>query len=518
MVAPIPVLDLFAGPGGLSEGFSAFQDGEKKHPFRVMLSIEKDFTAHETLELRAFFRQFNDSEVPFEYYSYLRKEITKSELFDKYPENAITAKAQSWLAELGSEKFPKEIVDEKIKTALAGSKTWVLIGGPPCQAYSIVGRSRMKNDKKIDFENDKRHLLYKQYLRIVATHQPPIFIMENVPGILSSKINGENTFTKILKDLKNPKSVFPDEFKSSSQNSLLEYRIYSLVKSVRDESELHPKDYIIECEKFSIPQKRHRIILLGIRSNLPCFSVPALEEKQGLTTVREVIGDLPKIRSGISKEKDSWSVWVKAIKDIINSEWFNKDNIDPLIKFEISSAIQKLQTEMGRGSDFISGNINGLLYEPDWFYDLKLAGICNHQSRRHMKSDLQRYFFAACYSQLFGKSPKLENFPDHLLPNHKNVRLGVDGEMFADRFRVQLGDKPATTITSHISKDGHYFIHPDSRQCRSLTVREAARLQTFPDNYFFEGNQTMQYHQVGNAVPPLLARQIANVVYQILFS
>lgn len=149
-----------------------------------------------------------------------------------------------------------------------------------------------------------------------------------------------------------------------------------------------------------------------------------------------------------------------------------------------------------------------------WLRDPKLDGVSQHESRSHMASDLHRYMFAACFAQLQGYSPKLRLFPPKLLPNHKNM----DSEEipFVDRFRVQLGGEPSTTVVSHICKDGHYYIHPDPSQCRSLTVREVARLQTFPDSYFFEGNRTQQYHQVGNAVPPLLARQIAEVVLDFM--
>ena len=145
-----------------------------------------------------------------------------------------------------------------------------------------------------------------------------------------------------------------------------------------------------------------------------------------------------------------------------------------------------------------------------WIHDPRLGGVAQHEARSHMASDLHRYMFAACFARLQGYSPKLGLFPPKLLPDHANV--DSDDIPFVDRFRVQLAGGPSSTVVSHICKDGHYFIHPDPSQCRSLTVREAARLQTFPDSYFFEGNRTQQYHQVGNAVPPWLARQIADVV------
>jgi DNA (cytosine-5)-methyltransferase 1 len=129
-----------------------------------------------------------------------------------------------------------------------------------------------------------------------------------------------------------------------------------------------------------------------------------------------------------------------------------------------------------------------------------------------MRSDLERYFFASAFAALQGKSPSAEDYPAELAPAHENWSTGK----FADRFRVQRWDAPSTTITSHISKDGHYFIHPDPLQCRSLTVREAARLQTVPDNYFFKGGRTAQYVQVGNAVPPLLAHHIGEALFSLL--
>ena len=153
----------------------------------------------------------------------------------------------------------------------------------------------------------------------------------------------------------------------------------------------------------------------------------------------------------------------------------------------------------------------------DWFWDDRLTVALNHEARSHRDDDLHRYLFASCFAAENGRAPSLGDFPSGLLPDHANaIDAAVEGDQFADRFRVQCKGRPATTITCHISKDGHYYIHPDPIQCRSLTVREAARIQTFPDNYFFCGPRTSQYHQVGNAVPPLLARSIAGIVHGVL--
>jgi DNA (cytosine-5)-methyltransferase 1 len=151
-----------------------------------------------------------------------------------------------------------------------------------------------------------------------------------------------------------------------------------------------------------------------------------------------------------------------------------------------------------------------------WLNDPRMDSVCNHETREHMPTDHHRYLFAAAFAAVRGVSPRLRDFPQGLLPEHNNVAASLGHANFADRFRVQVADQPGSTVLSHIAKDGHYFIHPDPFQARSLTVREVARLQTFPDNYAFFGNRGEQYTQIGNAVPPLLSFQIAEVVADVL--
>jgi DNA (cytosine-5)-methyltransferase 1 len=518
MLLQIPVIDVFAGPGGLGEGFASLQDNDGRRPFKVCLSIEKDPAVYKTLQLRSFFRQFNHGSIPDDYYKYLRGNIGKEELFKKYPTEANNAEREVWLAELGSERVNRQEVDMRIRDALSGSEKWVLIGGPPCQAYSLVGRSRMKRVKPHEFEKDKRHLLYREYLNIIAVHGPPIFTMENVPGMLSSMVNGENIFEKILHDLRNPTDAILELNKSKDKpDKNYVYRIYSLVKSADDSHSLKPADYIIRSEEYGIPQSRHRVILLGIRSDLN-IKPSCLTKRGEKVPMWCAISDLPALRgrlsNRLSKEKDSYECWKSIFESVPESQWFSDPCINDALKNKLESVAKDNNAPLDVGSEFALYSRKPDLF-PDWYYDEKLGGVNNHLSRSHMRADLYRYLFASCFAKVHGRSPKMCDFPETLLPKHDNVRNAVIGQMFCDRFRVQLEGKPSTTITSHISKDGHYYIHPDPIQCRSLTVREAARLQTFPDNYFFEGPRTIQYHQIGNAVPPLLARQIAEIVHKI---
>jgi DNA (cytosine-5)-methyltransferase 1 len=516
LMAHIPVIDLFAGPGGLGEGFSGLGRTEGKSHFKIHLSIEKDSFAHKTLEVRSFFRQFPNG-VPDEYYAYMRGEINLNDLFNnlKFQREIKQAKMEAWKAELGSEDFPHTEIDRRITSALGGEKNWVLIGGPPCQAYSVVGRSRRKGIKDYQPENDKRTRLYLEYLEIIASHWPAVFVMENVKGLLSSTLFHNRIFEGILKDLSSPAQALQREGRLTKLKVSHDYSIYSLVcRSMFGDAD--PTDFIVKCEEYGIPQARHRVILLGVRDNLGPI-LPSVLHKQQPIPVSDVLDGIPPLRSGLSKVDDSSSDWITVLKDSLNLQWIDNSRIsggDKVHSLLVSTLKNISSPPLDRGGEFLSVQPT-TKYASRWFLDSRINGICNHSTRGHLVKDLYRYLYAACYAKVHSRSPELDNFPKELLPEHRNVEKALKEGLFSDRFRVQVWDRPSTTVTCHISKDGHYYIHPDPIQCRSLTVREAARLQTFPDNYFFVGPRTSQYTQVGNAVPPLLAKQIAKIVLEI---
>lgn len=503
------IIDLFAGPGGLGEGFAAYKNG---YIFDIALSAEMESSAYKTLTLRSFFRKIRgDQKALNAYYSFCESADSPhpSELFPLAWKAAQAEAHQLTLGDPGHNKQLDELLDQ---AKLHEDKT-VLIGGPPCQAYSLVGRARNMGKQDYVAENDHRHFLYKEYLRILHRSRPAVFVMENVKGILSAQVGGKLVFHDILRDLTDPG-------KALGKRSGARYTIHSLVSRVKfatgdNPEELDASEFIIKAEKFGIPQARHRVILLGVREDLGYDGTKFLRES-GQLFVQDAFSGMPLLRSKLSTD-DSDKKWHEAMHRHANNLY--KDALDKgmgTLAAELKAGMIRMNGNLGTGAlRFPRQNTSqGQTSFHKWVNDPKLNVWLNHETRSHMSSDLARYYFTAVFGQTFNRSPKghLDFSLKGLAPEHANWESGK----FADRFRVQLQNAPSTTVTSHIAKDGHYFIHPDPRQCRSLTVREAARLQTFPDNYFFQGNRTQQYHQVGNAVPSLLANKIAHVVSAIL--
>ena len=508
-VSGINVVDIFAGPGGLGEGFSSFKAivGNKTvSPFRIALSAEKECTARETLRLRAFFRRLGRaSNVPDAYYEYLRGERTLGSLAADHRVEWEAAEHEAMLLELGPET---ERLHRQIKASINVAKPWVLIGGPPCQAYSLVGRARNRGNDGYQPESDHRHFLYREYLQILSGLKPNVFIMENVKGILTATIDGERIFKKILCDLHDPG-------KALNGRSGPLYDIYPLSP---DSGLAYPADdrpdhgrFVVRSEEHGIPQGRHRVILMGVRRDLAGCRPRGLPTS-GIVPLCNVIKDLPPLRSGISKVKDVAEEWASELErqrvrviDAIGKRSWLTDVKDALRGVHFRSGLARSSCRVP--------DRRCKIYRPDWYLDPRLGLTLNHSTRGHMGDDLGRYLFCSVYAQVNdGHSPTSVLFPPKLAPSHVSWDVGH----FADRFRVQAMNRPASTVTSHLAKDGHHFIHWDPTQCRSLTVREAARAQTFPDNYFFLGSRTEQYIQVGNAVPPLLARSIAEAVWNCL--
>lgn len=496
MADRVQVVDIFAGPGGLAEGFASVRE-DAGRPFRIALSVEKEASAFNTLRLRSFYRQFEDP-APESYYDYMAGRISRDEMIRLHPvewQHACQETHQLQVGAAGTNEVLDPLLD---KVAAEAGGSCVLVGGPPCQAYSLVGRARNKGIAGYVPGEDHRHFLYREYIRILKRLNPAVFVMENVKGILSSRVDGDAIFERVLEDLRCAGGK-PDS-----------YRIIRLAPNDG------PSGYVIRSELHGVPQARHRVILLGVRSDLAIGNIQPRLESAPSVTVADAIGGLPALRSGLSRGRDDPERWAEiaalgcrlAAQACARMSGRSGKVAGRLT--EAGYAIEQGGAALERSSTKTARPVNTQLAA--WLCDERLGSLPNHHARGHMPDDLARYAFVAAFAELWERSPKADEFPNELAPAHANWNSGK----FVDRFRAQRWDAPSSTITSHISKDGHYFIHPDPEQCRSLTVREAARLQTFPDNYFFEGNRTAQYVQVGNAVPPLLAHQIATLVAKIL--
>lgn len=406
-------LDLFAGAGGLSEGF--IQAG-----FRPIAHVEADVAACATLKTRQVFHWLKQQNNLEPYVRYLNGNIGRNQLWNEAPPEVLNSIINEFI---GPDSIDR--IFSQVDKALKGQSIDLIIGGPPCQAYSIIGRARG------NMKDDPRNHLYIQYVEFLKHYQPKYFVFENVLGLLSARDpDGELYLEKMTK-----------LFKEVGYS--VEYKILNAVD-------------------FGVLQNRKRIILIGKKGRDHKDFYPELSINIPKATVNDALADLPEIKAGegshlpceISHSQSQWLVQAN-IKTNLPVTW--------------------------------------------------------HQSRPNTKQDLEIYKFAV---KKWDKHKKRLNYNDlpERLKSHKVT------SSFTDRFKVVASDLEAShTVVAHMSKDGHHYIHPDIKQNRSLTPREAARLQTFPDSYFFESqsgkpSRTSAYKQIGNAVPVLLARVIAEAI------
>jgi len=405
-------IDLFAGAGGLSEGFL-------RAGFNCIAHIEMMPEACDTLRTRAYYYYLQKTEVGKNVYkSYLEKKISKEKFYEKMPKSI----ADSVICEKMSDQNINELfgkIDVRMKNVDADNVD-VIIGGPPCQAYSIVGRSRT------DMSKDPRNKLYLLYLKFLKKYRPKLFVFENVQGIVTA--GGGKYFSDLKK-------------KCKEAGYAIEVRL-------------------LKAEEYGVLQKRRREIIIGIQSDssIPSDSFPypkANPEAYSSFLVGDLFSDLPSLKPGEEKEKYGGEA----------------------SKYLTSTGIRK-------PDDVLTWNI----------------------TRNISVHDRKIYRFVIKYTAKNGRTPDYTEIPEKL-QTHKNKKS------FLDRFKVVQSDKNSCqTMVAHIAKDGHYYIYPDLKQARSLSVREAARIQSFPDDYYFEGSRTSAFTQIGNAVPPLLAYAIAKEI------
>lgn len=409
-------LDLFAGAGGLSEGFV-------RAGFEPIAHVEMDVAACYSLKTRMAYHWLKQNSKLNIYTQYLNGEISRKEFYEKIPEAVLNSVLNY---EISEETLPA--IFSEIDTMLGGKHLDLIVGGPPCQAYSLAGRSR----SEYKMVGDKRSYLYKLYAEFLKRYKPEYFVFENVVGLLSAK-DEDGTL-----HFKNMRKLFKDYGYST------EFRT------------LNASDY-------GVLQNRKRIILIGKRGSYDGFypEIPTIENKH---KAGELFCDLPSIKAG-------------------------------------EGVITPVPTKSYSGKYLYESGIKEYDLEPVTF----------HQARPHTEQDLEIYRIVV---ETWNKKKERIAYTDlpERLRTHKNTKC------FLDRFKVVAGNLPYTqTVVAHICRDGHYYIHPDIKQNRSLTPREAARIQTFPDNYYFESvtgkpSRTLAYKQIGNAVPVCLAYSVAKAI------
>lgn len=398
------VIDLFAGAGGLSEGFR--QEG-----YNVLAHVEMDRHACTTLKTREAYYYLKENNRLDVYKSYLKKEITRDTLYEHIPENVLNRVINKAV----SDETNPEIFEE-IDELLRGREVELIIGGPPCQAYSVAGRSRDPEGMR----NDPRNYLYQQYISFLRRYQPNYFVFENVLGLLSAG-NGR-IFENIQEELR-------------AAGYEMDFRI------------LNSRD-------FGVLQSRRRIIIIGWREGLD-FNYPHFEPQNHQYTIRDLFHDLPDIKAG--EEKEPGNQYVTQQNNYLQESGIKSNEWDVLSQ---------------------------------------------HIARPNRDLDLEIYRYCVDIWNRENRKVRYNELPQRLI-THRNT------DTFLDRFNVVPYEEISHTVVAHIAKDGHYYIHPDINQNRSISVREAARIQSFPDDYYFESSRTAAYKQIGNAVPPLMARKIA---------